>query len=401
MWLETWFMALRALRRNTMRSALTMLGIVIGVGSVIAMVTLGRGATALVTQEVASLGTNMLIVSPGAMRRGPVSGTARSFDLDDVRALSREVPGLTGIAPVTNASVLAMHGSANFNTTANGTTNDYFRVRNLRILSGRDFSESELDAGIPVCVLGETVRRQLFGPANPIGDTIRLGTVTCNVIGLLEPKGRSTFGHDQDDLLILPIRAVQRRLTGNSYIGTIFATVADEASIHRAKDTLRAVLRERRRTRVQEEDDFSLDDTREIAKSAGNVTQTLTAFLAAVAAVSLLVGGIGIMNIMLVSVTERTREIGTRLAIGALGRDVLLQFLVEAIFLCALGGVAGVALGLGGSYAASRMLRMPFAIDVPLVVAAFGFSAGLGVVFGFLPARKAARLHPIEALRHE
>ncbi|WP_394840150.1 ABC transporter permease [Pendulispora rubella] len=399
MWTETWLMALGALRRNAMRSLLTMLGIVIGVASVIAMVTLGRAATVRVTKEVASLGTNMLIVSPGS-RRGSMT-KMHSFDMSDVRALAREVPGLTGLAPVASSNVRAVYGSTNSKTTAYGSTNDYFRVRNLRVLAGRDFSESELEAGLAVCVLGETVRRKLFGPENPLGEMMRLDTVSCKVIGVLESKGQTSFGQDQDDVVIMPLRAVQRRLTGNSDIGTIFVTIGDEATIRRAKDTVRGVLRERRRTPSQEDDDFYIGDTREIAKSVSSVTEALTALLAAIAAVSLLVGGIGIMNIMLVSVTERTREIGTRLAIGALARDVLLQFLVESIFLCAIGGAVGVAVGLGGSFAVARMLALPFAIDVVLIAGAFAFSAVLGIAFGFLPARKAARLHPIEALRHE
>jgi putative ABC transport system permease protein len=245
------------------------------------------------------------------------------------------------------------------------------------------------------------VRRELFGAQSPVGATIRLGAVACQVIGLLEPKGKSTFGQDQDDFLVMPIRAVQRRIVGNNEVGTIFATVSDESAMTRTKANVQAVLQERRRHQPGQKDDFSVDDTREIAKTVGNVTGILTALLGAVAAVSLLVGGIGIMNIMLVSVTERTREIGIRLAIGALGREVLLQFLVEAIFLCAIGGALGVLIGIGGSFLAARALGFPFAIDLVVVGGAFAFSAAFGIVFGFIPARKAASLNPIEALRHE
>ncbi len=401
MWVVTFLMALRAIRRNTLRSALTTLGIVIGVASVIALVTLGQSASTRVSSEISSLGTNMLIISRGAARQGPVSVSARAFDMSDVRAMLREVPDLSGLAPVTSGGVLAVYGNANYSTIANGSTNDFFPVRNFRLVSGRDFSDPELTGGTPVCILGETVRRELFGAQSPIGATIRLGAVACQVIGLLEPKGKSTFGQDQDDFLVMPIRAVQRRIVGNSEVGTIFATVSDESAMTRTKANVQAVLQERRRLQPGQKDDFTVDDTREIAKTVGNVTSILTALLGAVAAVSLLVGGIGIMNIMLVSVTERTREIGIRLAIGALGREVLLQFLVEAIFLCAIGGALGVLLGLGGSFLAARALGFPFAVDLVVVGGAFTFAAAFGIVFGFIPARKAAGLNPIEALRHE
>jgi putative ABC transport system permease protein len=401
MWTVTFLMALRAIRRNTLRSVLTTLGIVIGVASVIAMVTLGQSASARVTNEISSLGTNMLIIAPGADRRGPVSVSATAFDMSDVRAISQEIPDLAGLAPVTSRGVLAVYGSANYNTIANGSTNDFFRVRNFRINAGRDFSEPEGTAGTPVCILGETVKRELFAAQNPLGATIRLGSVACNVIGVIESKGKSTFGQDQDDFLVMPIRAVQRRLAGNTDVGMMFAAVADEAALTRTKTQLEAVLQERRRLQPGQKNDFSVEDTREIAKTVGNVTGILTALLGAVAAVSLLVGGIGIMNIMLVSVTERTREIGIRLAIGALGREVLLQFLVESILLCAIGGALGVILGLGGSLLAARALGFPFAVDLAIVGVALAFSAAFGIVFGFIPARKAARMNPIEALRHE
>lgn len=384
-----------------MRSTLTMLGIVIGVASVIAMVTLGRSATASVTKEISSLGTNMLIIAPGADRRGPVSMSGQAFNLGDVRAISQELPELAGLAPIASRGVLVVHGSANYNTLANGSTNDFFEVRNFRIIKGRNFSGPELTAGVAVCILGDKVRRELFGAQDALGSTLRIGRVACKIIGLLEAKGKSTFGQDQDDLLVMPIRAVQKRLAGNTDVGTIFATVTDEFMISRTKKRIEGLLRERRHLQPNEKNDFSVEDTREIAKTLGSVTGILTALLGAVAAVSLLVGGIGIMNIMLVSVTERTREIGIRLAIGALGREVLAQFLVESILLCAAGGAIGVALGLSGSYAAARMLSFPFEVDIAVVAGAFAFSAAFGILFGFIPARKAARMSPIEALRHE
>jgi putative ABC transport system permease protein len=402
MWFATLVMAIRELRRNVMRSVLTTLGIVIGVGSVIAMVTLGRSATARVTSDIASLGQNMLIVLPGSARRGgPVNVSASPFRIDDVRAIEKELPELAGVAPTATKGVLAVYGNANYSTVAYGATNAYFTVRALKVVRGRDFSDGELAGGTPACVLGETVRKQLFANQEALDASIRVGTIACHVVGLLESKGQNTFGQDQDDFLIMPLPTLQRRLAGNSDISTIYVSVADEHDIARAKSRIQGVLRDRRRIQPGQEDDFNVQDTKEIANTVSNVTGVLTALLGAIAAVSLLVGGIGIMNIMLVSVTERTREIGIRLAIGALAKEVLLQFLVEAIFLCILGGAIGVAFGLGGSYVATRALSMPFQVDPSIIVLAFAFSAAIGVAFGYLPARKAARLNPIEALRHE
>ena len=402
MWFATLVMAVRELRRNVMRSILTTLGIVIGVGSVIAMVTLGRSATARVTSDIASLGQNMLIVMPGAARRGgPVNVNASPFKIEDVKAIEKELPDLAGVAPTTSKGVLAVYGNANYSTIAYGVTNTYFTVRALKIARGRDFSEAELAGGTPACILGETVRKQLFANQEPLDATIRVGTTACRVIGLLESKGQNTFGQDQDDFLLMPLVTLQRRLAGNTDIGTIFVSVSDERDLPRARSRIQGVLRDRRRIQPGQEDDFNVQDTKEIANTVSSVTGVLTALLGAIAAVSLLVGGIGIMNIMLVSVTERTREIGIRLAIGALAKEVLLQFLVEAIFLCILGGAIGVALGLGGSFAATRALSMPFRVDPSIILLALVFSGGIGVGFGYFPARKAARLNPIEALRHE
>jgi putative ABC transport system permease protein len=400
MWLATLLMALRALRRNVLRSALTTLGIVIGVASVIAMVTLGQSATASVRKSISSLGTNMLIVMPGSDRRGPVSSSASAFKLEDLRALRQELADAS-LAPTANKSVLVVYGSNNYSTTVQGSTNDFFRVRNYRVEKGREFSDTEISGGTPVCVFGETVRRKVFGAQDPLGAIARVGKLACTVIGVLESKGQSSFGMDQDDLVIMPMAAVQRRLIGNNEINAIYLTVAKESALNRTKLQVQALLRERRHIQPGQNDDFAVQDTREIANALGSVTGVLTALLGAVAGVSLLVGGIGIMNIMLVSVTERTREIGTRLAIGALASEVLLQFLVESVLLCALGGTIGIGLGLLGSWAAARALSMPFAIDVTIVLIAFVFSGVIGILFGFVPARRAARLNPIEALRHE
>jgi putative ABC transport system permease protein len=402
MWIATLFMAIRELRRNVMRSVLTTLGIVIGVGSVIAMVTLGRSATARVTNDIASLGQNMVIIMPGSAKRGgPVNVSASAFRIEDVRAIEKELPDLAGVAPTATKGVLAVYGNTNYSSVAYGVTNSFFSVRSLKIVRGRDFSDAELAGGTPACILGETVRKQLFANQEALDATIRVGTVACRVVGLLESKGQSTFGQDQDDFLVMPLPTLQRRLAGNADIGTIYVSVAEEREITRARSRIQGVLRDRRRIQPGQEDDFNVQDMKEIANTVSSVTGVLTALLGAIAAVSLLVGGIGIMNIMLVSVTERTREIGIRLAIGALAKEVLLQFLVEAIFLCILGGAIGAAFGLGGSYAATRALSMPFQVDPSIVALAFLFSGGIGVAFGYLPARKAARLNPIEALRHE
>ncbi len=401
MWIATIFMAFRELRRNVMRSALTTLGIVIGVASVIAMVTLGRSATARVTQDIASLGQNMLMVFPGSDRRGPVSVAATPFRMDDVRAIEKEVGDLATVAPTASKSELIVYGNANHTTAVYGVTNTFFVVRSLKIQRGRDFSDAELAGGNPACVLGETVRKELFGTQEALDSSIRVGTVACRVVGILEAKGQNTFGQDQDDFIVMPLTTVQRRLAGNSDIGMMYVSVAEEKAIARTKARIQSLLRDRRRIQPGQTDDFNVQDTKEIAKTVSSVTGVLTALLGAVAAVSLLVGGIGIMNIMLVAVTERTREIGIRLSIGALASEVLMQFLVESIMLCTLGGVIGVTLGLLGSYGATRALSMPFEVDPVIVLVAFVFSAAIGIAFGYLPARKAARLNPIEALRHE
>jgi putative ABC transport system permease protein len=401
MWLATLLMAVREVRRNVMRSVLTTLGIVIGVASVIAMVTLGQSATRRVTSDIAALGQNMLIILPGADRRGPVSTNATPFKLEDVRAIEKEITDVASVAPTATKGELVVFANANYSSVVYGTTNEFFRVRNLKVVRGREFTDAELTGGTPACILGETVRRQLFAAQEALDATIRVGPIACAVVGLLESKGQNTFGQDQDDFLVMPLPTVQRRLAGNSDINTIYVSVADERAIGRTKSRIEGLLRDRRRIQPGQKDDFTVQDTKEIAKTVGSVTGVLTALLGAVAAVSLLVGGIGIMNIMLVSVTERTREIGIRLAIGALANEVLLQFLVEAVLLCVVGGTIGVALGLGGTFAATRALSMPFLVEPVIVIAAFVFSAAIGIAFGYLPARKAARLNPIEALRHE
>jgi putative ABC transport system permease protein len=394
-------MALREIQRNAMRSVLTTLGIVIGVASVIAMVTLGRGATAKITADIASMGTHLLIVAPGADRRSPTAQSAAAFRMEDARAIEREVPTVDAVAASASRTQLVVYGNRNWSTTVTGATNAYFQVRGYAFARGGTFSLAETARGAAVCIVGETVRHELFGLQDALGALLRLGGVTCKVIGVLEPKGHSSLGPDQDDMVVIPLSAFQRRIAGNMDVGAIFVSAITDRETPRAIQQLQSLMRERRHIRPGSADDFTVEDMKELAKTLGSVTGALTALLGALAGVSLLVGGIGIMNIMLVSVTERTREIGIRLAIGARAHEVLLQFIVEAVALSTLGGVVGALLGIVGSYGASQGVGLPFELAPDIVLLAVGFSATVGVVFGFLPARKAARLRPIDALRHE
>jgi putative ABC transport system permease protein len=398
---NAFLLALRELRRNVMRSVLTMLGIIIGVSAVIVLVTLGKGATQKVTEQIASLGSNLLMVTPGKrMGPGQTSG-AGPFKVTDAEAITREIPSLLAVAPVSSRSSTAIYANANWATSVTGSTEQYFTVTNRRIKTGRLFTTSESRLGAAVCVIGETVRLKLFGTQDPIGSRIRLGKLSCEVIGLLEAKGQSTMGTDQDDVVVIPLRTFQRRVAGNDEVGSIQVSVKDGASTENARAGIRGLMRTRRHLSANEDDNFNVMDMKEIASMLSGTTKMMTALLAAVAAVSLLVGGIGIMNILLVSVTERTREIGTRLAIGALEREVLLQFLVEAVVLSSFGGLIGIVLALGASVLLAGVLQVPFILHTPVILLGFLFSAAVGVIFGYFPARKAARLDPIEALRHE
>jgi len=385
-----------------LRSSLTALGIIIGVASVIVMVTLGNGATAQVTADIANMGSNMLSVMPG-QRTGPggASGSAKPFRRQDVDALGREVPSITAVAPVSSIGLSVISGAKNRSTTITGTTNEYFESGNWKLADGRWFSDSELRAGAAVCIIGQTTRAELLGSTDAIGSRLRLRSVSCTVIGVLQSKGKSNFGQDRDDTVVIPIRTMQRRLTGNDDIQQVQLSVRNSVSSEKAQQDIYRLMRERRHLAKDADDDFNIMDQQEIANTISGTTRTLTALLAAVAAISLLVGGIGIMNIMLVSVTERTREIGIRLAIGAFERDVLTQFLIEAVVLSVFGGAIGITLALGASFAIARALGLPFALDYGIVALAFAFSAAVGVVFGFFPARRAASLNPIDALRHE
>jgi putative ABC transport system permease protein len=403
MFVETLKLSLKTIFRNALRSSLTVLGIVIGVAAVIVMVTLGQGTTAQVTSDVAKLGSNLLMVRPGQAGPGPASSSAsnRNFTEKDVKAIAAQIQGVKVVAPAVQRSMTAIYGNLNHAQSVVGTNNDYLIARDWTIADGREFSDSELHAGSAVCILGNTVRTALFGNSNPVGETIRLKQISCRVIGTLEPKGASGFGSDQDDVVLMPLKTVQRRITGNQDIPLIFVSVENGYQTSLVQADIESLLRERRGIHLGERDDFNVMDMAQIASMLTSVSGVLTGLLSAVAGVSLLVGGIGIMNIMLVSVTERTREIGIRLAIGAQQYQVLMQFLVEAIVLSLFGGVIGIALGLGLAALGGMWLNVPFVLDPTIVVVAFVFSAMVGVVFGYFPARRAARLDPIQALRHE
>src|SRR5690606_10496120 len=402
MFLNALLLALREIRRNALRSALTILGIVIGVASVITMVTIGEGATAQVQADMQKLGTNLLQVFRGqGFGGGGARGAAPPFTLDDVRAIEEEVTGIRAVAPTSNTSVQAIYGNANWSTQVVGTTDQYLDVRDWPLASGRNFSESELRAGAAVCILGETIKQELFGSQDPLGANMRLGKVACQVIGVLTPKGLSGFGQNQDDVVLVPIRMLQRRLVGNTDVNVIMISARDTASTAKVKADVERLMRERRKIREGAEDDFNVRDMQEITAAFTSSSRVMTTLLSAVAAVSLVVGGVGIMNIMLVSVTERTREIGIRLAVGAMAKDVLLQFLVESVTLAALGGIIGIVLGLTAGILANNAFNVPYVFNPGIILIAFLFSAAVGVIFGYFPARRAAQLDPIEALRHE
>ena len=395
-------LALRAIRRNTMRSFLTVLGIVIGVAAVVTMVTLGNGATRMVSDQISSLGSNLLMLRPGQqLGPGRDSAGAANFKLADAEAIRQQVPSLKAVAPVVGSRVTLVAAGKNWSSQVSGTTNAYFVAGNWKLSAGRIFEDDEETIGKSVCVVGNTVRRQLFGSGSPLGAELRVKNFACEIVGVLSAKGQGAMGQDQDDMVLMPIHTVQRRLIGNQDVSTIMLSMRDGANSRQVMEQIRRLMRERRKLTDNEDDDFNVMDTKQIAETLSGTVRTMTGLLGAVAAVSLLVGGIGIMNIMLVSVTERTREIGIRLAIGALEYEVLFQFLIEAVVLSALGGLVGITLAFLACLALTSLMNMPFLFNPGVNFLAFTFSAVIGVVFGYMPAKKAAGLDPIVALRYE
>jgi putative ABC transport system permease protein len=396
-------LAISAIRRNTMRSVLTVLGIIIGVAAVITMVTVGNGATASVASGIRKLGSNLLILLPG-QQRDPMSGMrqeSKLFEDSDVEAVRSEVPGISAVAPTASRSMQAIYGNANWSTNVYGVDNAYFSVRNWTIDSGREFTDNELRTGAAVCMLGAKVRKQLFADQDPVGNSVRLQAISCQVIGLLKAKGQGGMGMDQDDVVLIPLRTFQRRISGDRKVSSVQIGFTEDSDAKLVQNEIEKLMRQRRGIQQGQDDDFMVMNSQEFLSTLTTAMELLTGLLGAIAAISLLVGGIGIMNIMLVSVTERTREIGIRLAVGAYDDDVMIQFLVEAIVLSSLGGVIGITIGFGASYVGCQLMKLAFMPDLRIAGVAFLFSAMVGVVFGFFPARKAARLDPIEALRHE
>ena len=407
--IEAFRSALSAITANALRSSLTMLGIVIGVAAVIAMVAIGAGARNLVDRQIRSLGANLAIVTPGNVTQGGArlgAGAASTLTDEDAASIKREIDGVTAAAPFVRGNAQAVAGGANWGTTVYGVDNDYFAAREWDVETGRGFDPDELRRGEIVALLGRTVAKNLFGEADPTDQTIRVRNVPFKVVGVMGPKGQSAFGQDQDDVIFVPLDAGRRRVIGRNYakdrsVGSIFIKFDREEDITPGIEQVTALLRQRHRVGGEQEDDFAIRNLTEIAQTASASANTLSMLLAAVAAVSLLVGGIGIMNIMLVSVTERTREIGLRLAVGARPRDILGQFLIEATTLATIGGAIGVALGVGTAQAIASAAGWPALVSPNAILIAVVFSALVGIFFGFYPAQRAAQLDPIEALRRE
>jgi putative ABC transport system permease protein len=400
---SVFMLALRSVRRNLLRSFLTILGIVIGVSAVITMVTLGNGATLAIEEKITSLGTNLLMVSPGQRIGGGGGGGVPQFIEADGEAIAAQIGGVAVVAPQGRASATVVANGRNWATGVVGSTNAWFETGNWLLASGRLFAPEEQASGAAVCIVGETVRRELWGGTEGqtgLGQQLRVKQFSCDVIGVLAAKGQGGMG-DQDDAVLLPLHTLQRRVTGSRKVGVLLVSMQDGADSGPLKAGLRQLMRERRHLAESDDDNFNIFDTQQLAETLSSTMGVLTSLLGAVAAVSLLVGGIGIMNIMLVSVTERTREIGLRLAVGALESEVLLQFLIEAVVLSAMGGVVGVVIATLASWALSGVMAVPYVFDPAINLLSLLFSAAIGVLFGYVPARRAARMNPIEALRHE
>ncbi len=401
---NTFRLALRALARNKMRSALTMLGIIIGVGAVIAVVSIGQGAQYMVQQGIQAMGTNVVFIAAGSGRPGGIRvgyGGVKTLTIDDMKAILREIPLIKEAAPSVNSRRQVIYGNQNWSTSVTGTTPNFFEIRNWSIQAGSVFSDEEVDLAANVCVIGTTVARNLFLDENPVGKTMRIGNLPFRVDGVLESKGQNVIGQDQDDAIYAPYTTVQRKISGITWVQFINASAISPVASVAAVNPITSLLRERHRIRPGDDDDFFVRTQSEVANLMNQTQSVMTLLLGGIASVSLLVGGIGIMNIMLVSVTERTREIGVRMAVGATERDVQRQFLVEAVTLSMMGGAIGIFFGLVGSALISNFLSWPTLVSIKAIVTAAIFSAAVGIFFGYYPARKAAQLDPIEALRYE
>jgi putative ABC transport system permease protein len=401
--------ALRSLKVNKLRTALTMLGIMIGVAAVIAMVSVGTGAQARVAEQIQSLGSNLIIALSGSSNQAGVrlgQGSQTTITEDDAIAISREVPAVQVAAPSSRGNAQVVYGNLNWSTGIQGVTADYFEARDWPVDEGRPILQEDVDGATKVALLGQTTALNLFGETDPLGQIIRIKKVPFTVVGLLSRKGQSSWGQDQDDVIMIPLSTAKKKVLGVSQanarsVGSISIKVRADEDMAEAEAQIRALLRQRHRLQPYQDDDFWLRNLSEVLQTQEESSKVMTYLLAAIASVSLLVGGIGIMNIMLVSVTERTREIGLRMAVGARARDILTQFLVEAVTLSLIGGVIGILLGIGGSNAISTLAEWRTVLAPSAILLAFGFAAAIGIFFGFYPARKASRLDPIEALRYE
>jgi len=401
--------ALRALRVNKLRSTLTMLGIIIGVGAVIAMVAIGSGAQARVAEQLQALGANMIFVFPGSTTSGGLragAGSSISLTEEDAWTIQRDVQGVVAAAPTMRGSGQLVWGNLNWSTMIVGVTPEYFDARDWPTASGRVFTQEDVDGAAKVAILGQTVAQSLFGDTDPIGQTVRVKKLLCTVVGVLDSKGQNTFGQDQDDVIVIPLTTAKRKVLGVSLanartVNGISIKVADNEDLKEVQQHIRDLVRQRHRLQPGQDDDFGIRSAAEMVQTKDEQAQLMTKLLMSIASVSLLVGGIGIMNIMLVSVTERTREIGLRMAVGARGRDILTQFLVEALTVALIGGSVGVVAGLGASFALAYFGEWRTVVSPPAILLAFTFSGLIGIFFGFYPARKAAGLNPIDALRYE
>jgi putative ABC transport system permease protein len=399
--------ALRALMVNKMRSALTMLGIIIGVGAVIAMIAVGSGAKARIAEQIASMGSNLLIVLSGSSTSGGFrfgSGTAPTLTVDDGKAILSEIPSVRYVAPSLPGVAQVVYGNQNWSTSIQGTTPEMFDIREWPVTSGRSFTQRDVDGTTKVCLLGTTVVENLFGGIDPVGQIVRIQKVPFTVIGVLAHKGQTSYGRDQDDTIFVPLTTAQKRLFGMQFPGmvrTITVQARGPEVMRQVEEEINAVLRQRHRIQPNQDNDFTVRNLTEIMSTAQETASVMSLLLGAIASISLIVGGIGIMNIMLVSVTERTREIGIRIAVGAKGRDILLQFLIESLVLSLIGGTMGIAIGVAGTLVLSAFTQWPILFSADAILLAFLFSGSVGVFFGFYPARKASMLNPIEALRYE